>query len=76
MKDKRELRESISSRLGVMSGLGKVLSAPKRLDILIGLMEEAKAFQQIKEITGLEKSALSNHLKLLIDQRLVEKKHR
>ena len=75
MKDKRELRESISSRLGVMSGLGKVLSAPKRLDILIGLMEEAKAFQQIKEITGLEKSALSNHLKLLIDQRLVEKKH-
>ena len=75
MKDKHERRESISSRRGVVSGLGKVISAPKRLDILIGLMDDAKAFQQIKVITGLEKSALSNHLKLLTGQGLIEKKH-
>ena len=75
MKDKQERRDSISSRLGVLSGLGKVISAPKRLDILIGLMDEAKAFQQIKSITGLEKSALSNHLRLLTNQGLIEKKH-
>ncbi len=75
MKDKHERRESISSRRGVVSGLGKVISAPKRLDILIGLMDDAKAFQQIKVITGLEKSVLSNHLKLLTGQGLIEKKH-
>lgn len=75
MKDKLERRESINSRLGVVSGIGKVISASKRLEIMVGLMDEAKAFQQIKSITGLEKSALSNHLKLLIDQGLVEKKH-
>jgi predicted transcriptional regulator len=38
-------------------------------------MDDAKAFQQIKELTGLEKSALSNHLKLLTEQGLIEKKH-
>lgn len=75
MKDKLERRESISSRLVEVNGIAKVMSAPKRLDILVGLMEDAKAFQQIKTITSLEKSALSNHLKLLIDQGLVEKRH-
>lgn len=76
MKDKLERRESISSRLQEVNGIAKVMSAPKRLDILVGLMEDTKAFQQIKTITDLEKSALSNHLKLLIDQGLVEKRHR
>jgi len=75
MKDKHERRDSIILRLGVVSGIGKVISAPKRLDILVGLIDDAKAFQQIKVITGLEKSALSNHLKKLIDHGLVEKKH-
>ena len=75
MKDKLERRESISSRLQEVNGIAKVMSAPKRLDILVGLMEDTKAFQQIKTITDLEKSALSNHLKLLIDQGLVEKRH-
>jgi predicted transcriptional regulator len=75
MKDKLERRNSINSRIGVVSGIGKVISAPKRLNILVGLMDDSKAFQQIKTITGLEKSALSNHLKLLTQQGLVEKKH-
>ncbi len=75
MKDKLERKESISSRLQEVNGIAKVMSAPKRLDILVGLMEDAKAFQQIKTITALEKSALSNHLKMLIDQGLVEKRH-
>ena len=75
MKDKLERRESINSRLQEVNEIAKVISAPKRLDILVGLMDDAKAFQQIKTITELEKSALSNHLKILIDQRLVEKKH-
>jgi predicted transcriptional regulator len=75
MKDKLERRESIKSRLQEVNEIAKVIAAPKRLDILVGLMDDAKAFQQIKTITELEKSALSNHLKILIDQRLVEKKH-
>ncbi len=75
MKDRAERRESINARLGLVSGIGKVISAPKRLDILVGLMDDAKSFQEIKAITQLEKSALSNHLKLMIDQELVEKKH-
>ena len=75
MKDKQERRDSIGSRLEVVSGIGKVISASKRLYILVGLMDDAKAFQEIKDITGLEKSALSNHLKLLTSQGLIEKKH-
>ncbi len=75
MKDRLERQNSLNSRLEVVSGLGKVLSAPKRMDILVGLMNDAKAFQQIKTITGLEKSALSSHLKQLISQGLIEKKH-
>ncbi len=75
MKDKLERRESISSRLQQINGIAKVMSAPKRMDILVGLMEDAKAFQQIKTITALEKSALSNHLKMLMDKGLVEKRH-
>ena len=75
MKDKLERRKSISSRLQEVNGIAKVMSAPKRLDILVGLIDDAKAFQQIKSITELEKSALSNHLRMLIDQGLVEKKH-
>ena len=75
MKDKQERKDSITSRLEVVSGIGKVISASKRLDILVGLMDDAQAFQQIKDITGLKKSALSNHLKLLTSQGLIEKKH-
>ena len=75
MKDKQERRDAIGSRLEVVSGIGKVISASKRLDILVSLMDDAKAFQEIKDITGLEKSALSNHLKLLTSQGLIEKKH-
>lgn len=75
MKDKQERRDSINGRRGVVLGIGKVISSSKRLDILVGLIDDAKAFQQIKTHTGLEKSALSNHLKILIDQGLVEKRH-
>lgn len=75
MKDRQERKESITSRFDQVNSIGKVMSAPKRLDILIGLMEDARTFQDIKDLTNLEKSALSNHLKLLITQGLVEKKH-
>jgi predicted transcriptional regulator len=38
-------------------------------------MEDQKSFQQLKEITGLKKSALSSHLKNLEETRLIERTH-
>lgn len=75
MKDRLERKESITSRLDQVNGIGRVMSAPRRLDILVGLMEDARTFQSIKDITGLGKSALATHLNQLIAQGLVEKRH-
>ena len=49
------------------------MDSSSRLRILISLYDVPRGFQDIKDVAGLEKSALSSHLKLLMDADLVEK---
>ena len=51
----------------------KAVDNASRFRALVSLMNTPRAFQDIKEITGLEKSTLSIHLNTLIDASLVEK---
>jgi len=45
----------------------------KRLEILLSLLSGEKSFDFLKKRTGLQKTALANHLNKLIDTLLVEK---
>ena len=75
MKDKRERIESLKRLSDTLSNIGQAISTESRFAILTGLMEDKKSFQQLKEITGLKKSALSSHLKNLEETGLLERVH-
>ena len=51
----------------------KAMSNEKRFTILINLLTGEKTFNDLKEETGLKKTALSNHLIQLIDVSLIAK---
>jgi len=51
----------------------KAMANEKRLKILIALLTGAKAFEELKEITSLEKTALANHLSQLVESSFIEK---
>jgi len=51
----------------------KVLSQPNRFKILILLLEGPNNFQTLLTKTKLKKSALANHLTILVDASLVKK---
>ena len=75
MKDKMERIESLRRVSDNISEMGRSISVESRLSILTGLMDDSKSFQELKEITGLKKSALSSHIKTLAQTGLLEKKH-
>ena len=75
MKDKRERIESLRQLSTMLSSLGQSISTESRFTILTGLMDDQKSFQQLKELTGPKKSALSSHLKKLEETKLIERKH-
>ncbi|MCW4021781.1 MAG: winged helix-turn-helix domain-containing protein [Candidatus Bathyarchaeota archaeon] len=53
--------------------LAKALANQSRFKILIQLYSEALTFKKLKQVTGLEKSALANNLHKLLDVNLVKK---
>ena len=75
MKDKREHIESLQRLTAKLSKIGQSISSESRFTILTGLMDDQKSFQQLKEYTGLKKSALSSHLKNLEETELIERRH-
>lgn len=66
---KRFLRESI---VDITDQL-KIVDQSKRFEILTHLLEESKSFNELMKITGLQKSALGNHLNILTEKNLVQK---
>lgn len=66
---KKFLLESIDD----ITNLLKTIDNPNRFEILVLLMYETKSFKDLLEKTKLQKSALSNHLNILIEQKLVSK---
>jgi predicted transcriptional regulator len=53
--------------------IAKALANEKRFTILTQLYAEPLTFKKLKEVTGLEKSALANNLNKLLDVGLLEK---
>ena len=68
-----ETVEHLKRLQGELLTIIKAVDNSSRLKTLISLMSTPRAFQNIKEITGLEKSTLSIHLNTLIKASLVEK---
>ena len=69
------MKEMMWSIEGI-SKLAKSISHPKRLQLLILLEEEDRDFSTLINRTNLKKTALSNHLTLLITNHLVQKSGR
>ncbi len=63
------LEKSFDSILIVLKAMGN----DKRLKIMTTLLTGEKTFDALKKETKLQKTALSNHLAMLIDSELVEK---
>ncbi len=68
-----ELIESLGHSFDDILNIVKAIGNEKRLQILISLLTGAKSFDTLKKETALKKTALSNHLKILLQQGLVEK---
>ena len=68
-----ELIESLGNSFDDILNIVKAIGNEKRLQILISLLTGAKSFDTLKKETALKKTALSNHLKILLQQGLVEK---
>ena len=68
-----ETAERLQQLQGELLKIIKAVDNQSRFRTLVSLMSTPRAFQDIKGITGLEKSTLSIHLNTLIDASLVEK---
>jgi DNA-binding HxlR family transcriptional regulator len=68
-----ELIESLGHSFGDILNIVKAIGNEKRLQILIALLTGAKSFDTLKKETALKKTALSNHLKILLRQGLIKK---
>ncbi|MFX1375138.1 MAG: ArsR/SmtB family transcription factor [Promethearchaeota archaeon] len=67
--DKKEIINSLDN----ISKLGKSVAHPKRLQILVLLLDEQRDFSTLIEETDLKKTALSKHLSQLMENSLVAK---
>lgn len=72
-KSSTELVASLKASFDDVLNITKALGNDKRLQIIISLLLGPKSFEALKDETALEKTALSNHLTLLLKQGLVEK---
>ncbi len=68
-----KLVESLENSFEDILGIIKSMGNEKRLRILISLLTGERSFIDLKTETELKKTALSNHLTLLINSNLIEK---
>jgi len=67
------MRKFLLESIDDITSLLKTIDNPNRFEIMVLLMNESKNFADLLEETQLQKSALGNHLNILIEQRLVIK---
>jgi DNA-binding transcriptional ArsR family regulator len=72
-KSSTALVESLKASFNDILNITKALGNDKRLQIIISLLLGPKSFEALKDETLLEKTALSNHLTLLLRHGLIEK---
>ncbi|GAG03086.1 unnamed protein product, partial [marine sediment metagenome] len=70
--DTKEIFDSLDN----ISKLGKAIAHPKRLQLLILLLDERRDFSTLLDKTNLKKTALSKHLSKLMTNHLVVKHER
>ena len=68
-----ELIESLEEHFEDILTIVKAIGNNKRLSILISLLTGEKTFDTLKREISLQKTALSNHLTILINTNLIEK---
>jgi predicted transcriptional regulator len=68
-----ELIESVGQSFTDILNTVKAIGNEKRLQILITLLTGPKSFDALKKETQLKKTALSNHLSILLEQELIKK---
>lgn len=68
-----ELIESLGSSFDDILDIVKAIGNEKRLQILTTLLTGPKSFDTLKKETSLKKTALSNHLSILLQQELIKK---
>ncbi|MHA2282854.1 MAG: ArsR family transcriptional regulator [Promethearchaeota archaeon] len=66
-------KKEIISSLDRISKLVKAIAHPKRLQLLVLLLDEHQDFSTLIDKTNLKKTALSNHLSQLLSNNLIEK---
>ncbi|MBD3339082.1 MAG: ArsR family transcriptional regulator [Candidatus Lokiarchaeota archaeon] len=71
--DSEEAKKVIRENINALSSLLKALSQDNRLKILSLLLDGEKEFHQFKENLTLSKTALANHLSVLLDNNLIKK---
>ena len=75
-ESRKAMERFVLESLDDIVSLLRVLDHPQRMRILAAMLSESKTFQELTEFTGLQKSALGNHLSVLQDKNLIEKMDR
>ncbi|MFX1395678.1 MAG: winged helix-turn-helix domain-containing protein [Promethearchaeota archaeon] len=73
MKSFIDLVESLENSFSVVLGVIKALGNKMRFKIMLSLLTGQKSFMDLKFETKLQKTALSNHLTILVRKELIEK---
>ncbi|MHA1125806.1 MAG: ArsR/SmtB family transcription factor [Candidatus Heimdallarchaeota archaeon] len=74
-KSPEELQEILTKDFSKLNIILKAFSTNQRQRILISLLDNPKTFQELKDLTKLGRTALSNHLAILKDALLIGKIH-
>jgi predicted transcriptional regulator len=75
-ESRKAMEEFVLESLDDIITLLKALDHPQRMRILTVMVNESKSFQQLTELTNLQKSALGNHLSILHEKNLIQKMDR
>ena len=75
-ESRKAMERFVLESLDDITSLLRAIDRPQRMRILAFMISESKTFQELTELTGLQKSALGNHLSLLQDRNLIEKMDR
>ncbi|MFX0050080.1 MAG: GyrI-like domain-containing protein [Candidatus Hodarchaeota archaeon] len=70
---RKSMEEFVLESIDEIISTLKALDHSQRMRILTAMITESKTFQQLMELTDLQKSALGNHLSILQEKNLIQK---
>ncbi len=71
-----DMKHFILDSLDELISLLRIVDHPQRIRILALLVTESAQFKELEQLTKLKKSALGNHLSILISKNLIKKEQR